>query len=291
MFGFVNIFKKNGMTSHDVVSRLRRITGVRRIGHAGTLDPMAEGVLPVAIGSASRLIEYLTDEKVYVVDLRLGAVSDTCDIEGEVVEKDPRKVSESEFFSAIRKFRGDIVQIPPLYSAVHYNGRRLYELARAGEVPEDIPARKVRVDRLDIIAFDGYCAKLEIACSKGTYIRSIVRDIGEVLGTGAVMTSLLRKQSGLFKLLGSVSLEDLQTKEDVRRNFANVFEVLPYKRYLLSESDIKGFSNGVAIKNISEYSEGEIVLAVYRAGVVGVLQKTGSRLDVVKVFPIEELNV
>lgn len=285
MFGFINVFKKREMTSHDVVSKLRKITGIKRIGHAGTLDPMAEGVLPVAIGSATRLIEYLTDEKAYIVNLKLGYISDTCDMEGTIVEKSPRIVSKEEFLTAIENFKGDIIQIPPAHSAVHYKGKRLYELARMGEIPDDIPKRKVRVDNINLMSFDGQNAKLEISCSKGTYIRSIVRDIGDTLETGAVMTGLLRTQSGLFFVENAVSLDGLRTKEDVQNNFTNPFEVLPYVRYILPSSNIESFMNGVAIKGISEYSEGETVLVEYQEKFIGVCRKSGNNLDIVKVFP------
>lgn len=291
MFGFINIYKQKGATSHDVVAALRRITGIKRIGHAGTLDPMAEGVLPVAIGNASRLIEYLTDEKVYVAEVELGIESDTCDTEGSITPKDSRKVEEAEFLTAINRFVGDITQIPPAHSAVHYKGKRLYELARNGVIPDDIPARNVHVDLIEVIEFDGHRAKLEISCSKGTYIRSIVRDIGDSLGTGAVMSGLLRKQSGLFKLDTAVSTEKLQTKADVERHFIDLFSVLPYARYTINEGNLKQFMNGVAIKNVSEYIEGETVLVESKDRLIGVARKNGLSLNAVKVFPIEELKV
>lgn len=288
MFGFINIFKPKGITSHDVVARLRKITGIRRIGHAGTLDPMAEGVLPVAVGNASRLIEYLTDEKVYTADLQLGIESDTCDIEGNITKKASRAVKKEEFLAAAEQFIGEITQIPPAHSAVHYKGKRLYELARNGEIPQDIPARIVRVDSIEVTEFDGHCAKLVISCSKGTYIRSIVRDLGNTLGTGAVMTGLLRNQSGRFKLDTAVSLNDLHSKEDVEKKFVNLFEVLPYARHEILKQDIKQFMNGVAIKNVSDYIEGETVLVVYGNKLAGICKKSGSNLKPVKVFQIEE---
>ena len=173
---------------------------------------------------------------------------------------------------------------------MHYNGQRLYELARKGIFPEDIPTRNVRIDSLTVLEFDGHCAKLDISCSKGTYIRSIVRDIGEQLGTGAVMTGLLRTQSGLFRVENAVLLDDLHSKEDVQKIFTDPFEVLPYKRYSLKESELAGFMNGVAIQNISEYSDGEIVLVEYKGKLAGVCRKNLSKLTVAKVFPLEELK-
>lgn len=288
MFGFINIFKQKGMTSHDVVSRLRKITGIKRIGHAGTLDPMAEGVLPVAIGNASRLIEYLTDEKAYIADLKFGIESDTCDIEGKITTKNEREVESGELLEVLEHFRGEITQIPPAHSAVHYNGKRLYELARQGIIPEDIPARTVYINKIELLEFDGHSAKIEISCSKGTYIRSIVSDIGNVLETGAVMTGLLRTQSGRFTLDTAVLLDSLHTKYDVEKNFTDSFSVLPYPVFSLKESDFKTFMNGVAINNVSEYIEGETVLVKYKDKLAGVTTKMGNKLCAEKVFPLEE---
>lgn len=291
MFGFINIYKEKGMTSHDVVACLRRITGIRRIGHAGTLDPAAQGVLPVAIGNAARLIEYLTDEKAYIAKLHLGATSTTCDIEGEIVEKNPRIVTKEEFLDVLSNFRGEIEQIPPLYSAVHYKGKRLYEIARSGEIPEDIPSRIVRVDKIELRAFDGRDAEIEIECSKGTYIRSIIRDIGEKLNTGAYMSELLRTQSGLFFSENAVMLQNLKTKEDVEKNLSDIYKVLPYRKYSLSYEEIQRVSNGLAMNNILDYSEGETVLADADGRLAAVLRKSGTQLKVVKMFPNEDVEI
>ncbi|MCD7780608.1 MAG: tRNA pseudouridine(55) synthase TruB, partial [Candidatus Gastranaerophilales bacterium] len=143
MFGFLNINKPSGITSHKVISVLRKITGIKQIGHSGTLDPLACGVLPVAIGKASKLIDYLPSDKSYQAGLYLGMKSDTYDIEGNIEKTGFRKISKDEIINVLNHYRGTVKQIPPAYSAVHYNGKRLYELAREGKIPDDIPSRDI----------------------------------------------------------------------------------------------------------------------------------------------------
>ena len=188
MFGFLNVNKQSGITSHKVISILRKVTGIKQIGHAGTLDPLASGVLPVAIGKASKLIDYLEEDKSYQVGMYLGKVSDTYDTEGKVEETGSKKITVEEIEAILPKFRGETKQIPPAFSAVHYNGKRLYELARSGKIPDDIPSRDIVIYKNELISFDyeKQILKLDIDCSKGTYIRTIVNDIGQELGCGDV---------------------------------------------------------------------------------------------------------
>lgn len=169
---------------------------------------MATGVLPVAIGKASRLIEYLQENKGYIADVQFGKVSDTFDTEGAVKDYSNKKAAKEQIKEALNNFRGKIEQIPPAHSAVHYKGKRLYELARQGIIPDDIPKRTVFVTKLELVEFDeeSQSAKLEIHCSKGTYIRSIINDLGLTIGTGAVMSGLVRTKSGLFELENAISL-------------------------------------------------------------------------------------
>lgn len=168
MFGFLNIYKPKGITSHDVVGVLRKITKIRQIGHTGTLDPMAEGVLPVAISKASRLIEYLVEDKGYIAEVTFGKISDTYDIEGKIEDFSDKKVTSDEINEKLRSFSGEIEQIPPAFSAVHYKGKRLYELARNGEIPDDIPKRKVFIAKSELVDFDEsrQIGKIAIECSK-----------------------------------------------------------------------------------------------------------------------------
>lgn len=215
--GIINIYKPAGMTSHDVIFRLRRILGIKKLGHTGTLDPMATGVLPICIGKATRVAEYMDiDFKKYRCTLILGIVTDTQDITGEIMETcDTSDISEADVLEVFESFRGVIEQKPPMYSAVRINGRRLYEYARAGEEVEvrtrQIYIRELTVDAIDF-AHDSNIKKVTftVECSKGTYIRTICQDAGEKLGCGAAMESLERIGSGAFTLEDAVTMEELR---------------------------------------------------------------------------------
>ena len=210
MFGFLNVNKPSGMTSHKVISVLRKITGIKRIGHAGTLDPLASGVLPVAIGKAASLIDYLPSDKRYIAGLEFGKKSDTYDIEGNIEVVNAKPVTLQEIEKVLSLFRGEVRQIPPAFSAVHYNGKRLYELARAGKIPDNILSRLINIYQNDILEFDEQTQKLklDITCSKGTYIRTIVNDLGEALNTGAVMYELTRIEAGGMNIKNSISIDE-----------------------------------------------------------------------------------
>ena len=184
MFGFINVNKPSGMTSHDVVSFLRRNLKIKKIGHTGTLDPMANGVLPIAVGDATRLIQYLADDKEYVATVKFGVSTDTYDKEGEIISTSDKVVELSELENALNQFRGEILQKPPIYSALKKNGKKLYEYAREG-MEVEIKARKVTIEKLDLLSLENNIAQLRVKCSKGTYIRSIAHDLGEVLSCGA----------------------------------------------------------------------------------------------------------
>ena len=173
MNGIIVIDKENGYTSFDVVAKMRRICGEKKIGHTGTLDPFAEGVLPVCIGKATRLIEYLADDKAYIATVQFGKVTDTYDIEGKVVSSSDKKVTKGDVIKSLKNFEGEIEQIPPIYSAIKVNGKKLYEYARAGEQVE-IKPRKVIIEDIHIVSFDeaSQSAEIYIKCSKGTYIRT-----------------------------------------------------------------------------------------------------------------------
>lgn len=211
MNGFLNINKPAGLTSHDVVARVRRLAGRGvKVGHAGTLDPAATGVLPVALGHATRLIEHLADaRKGYLGHLRLGVVTATDDAEGEVLAETPvPALTDAQVEAAVAPLRGEILQVPPMYSALHHQGRRLYELARAGQTVELAP-RPVVVHSLTW-AWDGPdTLRLEVVCGKGTYIRSLARDIGAALGCGAHLAALRRTFVGPFGLDTAVALDAL----------------------------------------------------------------------------------
>ncbi len=211
MDGFIVVNKPQGPTSHDVCQRLRYILGERKIGHTGTLDPMAEGALLMMVGRAARLSEYLVlDDKEYTAGIRFGLKTDTQDIWGEVLEETEPDISLHKLKEAIAFFTGKIQQTPPVYSAKRYQGKHLYEYARKG-VEIDIPSREVEIYALELI--EHYLpeqATLHIKCSKGTYIRTLCNDIGEKLGCGAVMDSLVRTQIGQFSLSDSYTIQQIE---------------------------------------------------------------------------------
>lgn len=215
--GILNLYKEQNMTSHDVVSRLRRILGMKRIGHTGTLDPMATGVLPICLGSATRIMEYLDlDFKAYRCEMMLGLVTDTQDIWGQVLARySTESLTEDRIRAAFLPFHGVIAQKPPMYSAVHVGGRRLYEYARAGEQVE-VKARQVMIRKLKVEAVDLMTNRVvfTVECSKGTYIRTICQDVGAALGCGAAMTGLTRLFSGPFVLKDTVTLCQLQAAKE-----------------------------------------------------------------------------
>jgi tRNA pseudouridine55 synthase len=210
--GFLNIDKPAGITSHDVVARIRRLARQKRVGHAGTLDPAATGVLVVGLGSATRLIEYVQEQtrKRYLAEIRLGVTTSTDDAEGEVVTQHVvPTLDDATIGAALQAFHGTILQVPPAYSALHHNGQRLYDLARAG-VQIDIPARPVTVDAIRLLAWASPSITLEITCGKGTYIRSIARDLGAALGCGGHLASLRRTMVGTFLIEHAVTLAGLE---------------------------------------------------------------------------------
>lgn len=224
--GVINYYKDKGCTSHDAVNFIRRVCGgiSRRreqkikVGHAGTLDPLASGVLPIMIGSATKLSQLLTDHtKTYKAGLLLGISTDTHDTEGKVLNSCDIVPSADEVKAACESFKGEIMQIPPMYSAIKVGGKKLYELARNG-VELELDARKIEIFSLEIQSTEDIRRYiLTVECSKGTYIRSLCRDIGEVLGCGAVMSSLERVRCGNFYIESSVRRNEIETAEDVER--------------------------------------------------------------------------
>ncbi len=212
MNGIVIVDKPEGMTSHDVVARMRRIFGTRRVGHSGTLDPMATGVLPVFVGRATRACEFaLCDEKAYTARFRLGVTTDTQDITGQVLRERPVTVSPDEVIAACGRFRGEIMQTPPMYSALKVDGVPLYKLAREGKSIERA-TRKITIHAIEARHLDGCEYEISVSCSKGTYIRTLVYDIGEALGCGAAMTALRRTKSGIFTIDRARTIEEIETE-------------------------------------------------------------------------------
>lgn len=210
MDGIIVIRKEKGYTSHDVVARLRGILHMKKIGHTGTLDPEAEGVLPVALGKATRLVDMITEkEKTYEAVMRLGVVTDTQDMTGTVLRQEEVTVTPEETEEALVSFVGDQMQIPPMYSALKVNGKKLYELAREGKTVER-KARPVHFFEIRLLEMELPLVRFRVTCSKGTYIRTLCHDIGEKLGCGAAMESLLRTQVGRFELKDSLTLSQVE---------------------------------------------------------------------------------
>lgn len=208
--GFLNINKPLHMTSHDVVAKIRRGLKFKKVGHAGTLDPLASGVLVISVGNATRFSEYVMNStKRYRAQVHLGITTETYDAEGAILqERDASHIQRKDVESQLGVFLGDIKQIPPMYSAIKQGGRKLYDMARAGETVER-EARAVRIDSLDIIEWSPPEFTLDVVCSAGTYIRSLAYDLGEALGIGAHLSGLSRLASGMFRLDGAVELGTL----------------------------------------------------------------------------------
>lgn len=210
--GVINIYKVKGFTSHDVVAKLRGIVKQKKIGHTGTLDPDATGVLPVCLGSATKLCDMLTDkEKEYIAKVQLGVTTDTQDMTGNVISEKKAEVTELQVTEAIQSFVGKYEQIPPMYSALKVNGKKLYELARQGKEVER-KARPVTIHYIEILDMSLPQITIKVGCSKGTYIRTLCHDLGEKLGCGAAMASLERTKSGRFALDTAMTLAELEEK-------------------------------------------------------------------------------
>ena len=207
--GIINVYKEKGFTSFDVVAKLRGILRTKKIGHTGTLDPDAEGVLPVCIGRATKVCDILTDkDKVYEAVMLLGVETDTQDTSGEVLKELPVEVSEEDVKEAILSFVGEYAQVPPMYSALKVNGKKLYELAREGKTVER-KARNVQIFSIEILEIDLPRVRMSVHCSKGTYIRTLCHDVGQKLGCGGCMDKLLRTKVGVFELADTLKLAEI----------------------------------------------------------------------------------
>ena len=245
MNGIVIVDKPQDWTSQDVTARLRRVFQTRRIGHGGTLDPMATGVLPVFVGRGTRGVEFFEHaEKAYETILQLGIATDTEDITGEVLEKRDVHISETEFLEILSQFRGKIMQVPPMYSALKVNGQKLCDLARKGKTVER-QAREIEIFELTCLEFNGDTARLRVQCSKGTYIRTLCKDIGEALGCGGCMAQLRRVRAGEYTIEEAVPLQvllDAENPEEYLRPVDSMFR--NYPAVTLSDKQEKRCRNG-----------------------------------------------
>jgi len=289
MNGIIIINKEAGWTSHDVVARLRRLLHEKRIGHAGTLDPMATGVLPVCVGKATRLVEYIGDNtKTYIADICFGIETDSYDKEGNILsEADCTNLTEEEICNALLKQKGDILQVPPMVSAIKINGQPLYKLAREGKTVERKP-RAVTIYSIDVL---GFCAGIHphiicsVKCSKGTYIRSIAHDVGALLGCGAHLHSLERAAVGKFTSEEAYTLaqiENMLTAEDNSFILKPETALTDMPRYIVNDRQLHYVLHGNSCKVESENCD---VCAVYDdIGLIGIGEIKNSVLNMNKVL-------
>ena len=245
MNGIVIVDKPQNWTSQDVTAKLRGVFKTRRIGHGGTLDPMATGVLPVFVGRGTRGVEFFEHaEKTYEAIIRLGMTTDTEDVTGTVLEEKPVFVTEEAFVNCLEQFRGEIQQIPPMYSAIKINGQKLCDLARKGREVERQP-RTITIHRLQCLGFSGNTAKLLVHCSKGTYIRTLCKDIGEALGCGGCMQALRRVSAGSYTIDEAIPLAQLLETENPEQYLRNVDTMFSaYDRVTLTPNQEKRCRNG-----------------------------------------------
>ncbi|WP_160675585.1 tRNA pseudouridine(55) synthase TruB [Clostridium sp. C8-1-8] len=256
MNGIININKSTGMTSFDVVRKVRFLTKEKKVGHTGTLDPEASGVLPVCMGKATKIIDYIMEnQKSYRVTFKLGVITDTYDLEGTIIKTSPTDhIKEEEVAEVISKFVGEIEQVPPMYSALKVNGKRLYELARQGKEIER-QARKIFIYDIANIEIKLPFVSMDVTCSKGTYIRSLCFDIGEQLKVGAVMTALCRTANGAFTLENGVTLEELE-KSNISDYIISIEEALKfYDSITVNDKFAKLLINGVRVSDNSMVKE------------------------------------
>lgn len=247
----INILKPTGMTSHDVVSRVRRILNIKKVGHTGTLDPDASGVLPICIGKATKVSELiLNKDKSYICELTLGITTDTYDSSGEIIKiVDEFSVTSDDIEKAFESQRGEIDQLPPIYSALKVNGKRMCDLVRSGRADEiEVKSRRVNIKDLKILSIHGNKIMFYVECSKGTYVRSICYDIGEILGCGGHMSFLLRTSSGRFNLQNAITLEELEElhqNNNLENHLYDIDYVLHnFERVNLNPSAQKYYCNG-----------------------------------------------
>ena len=231
MIGFLNAIKPSGITSHDLVYKIRKLSGIKQVGHGGTLDPLAQGVMVVGLGKACRLLQYLPDDKCYRAEILLGRRTDTDDTEGSILEEKEldASITEELIKQKLAGFVGKLIQIPPVYSAIKQGGRKLYEMARKGEAPRELPGRSVEIYKLEVLSIELPVIVARIECSKGTYIRSIARDLGMQLGTGGCLQGLVREQSGNFKIEKAHTIEeltDLSAKQSLSNCLVSPVEAL-----------------------------------------------------------------
>lgn len=249
MDGVINVLKPKGITSFDVVRDIRKIAKIKKVGHTGTLDPLASGVLPICIGKATKIVDYIMEgTKTYRVEMKLGTTTETYDREGTVLEEKQVNAKPIDVENIIKKYIGDIDQIPPMYSALKVNGQKLYDLARKG-IEVERKARKIHIYDICILSIDLPYVIFDVKCSKGTYIRSLCFDIGKDLGCGAVMWNLQRLEASPFNIKEAIKLEDLN-EENIKQFITPIDKALKnYEKLYLDKKFEKLVLNGVILKD------------------------------------------
>ena len=262
---FLNIYKPKGITSFDVISKLRKRLNIRQIGHAGTLDPLAEGVMQVGVASATKLLDYLPSDKIYVASFKLGYITKTFDSEAEEEFIKEPNITEDELISVTNSFIGKSLQYPPKYSAIKQNGKKLCDLARKN-IDIEIKPREVEITSIKLTDFNGFNEGIiEVECKKGTYIRSLINDIGLKIGCGAYLTKLIRTKAGNFDIKNSNKLDDLNL------NKINPLEALDMNRVELTETEYNDIMLGKFIKNKTNLNHCKILL-VYNKKLVSIAE-------------------
>ncbi len=280
---FLNVYKEKGMTSFDVIHKLRKVLNIKKIGHSGTLDPLAQGILQVAVGNASRLLEYLDDDKEYIAQIKFGYTSTTEDEEGEKTFMKEPDFSKDELLQAINLFKGKILQIPPKYSAIKINGKKLCDLSRQNKEIPEIKPREVEIYKIKLLNFNTPdSAEIMVSCSKGTYIRSLIRDIGEKLGCGAYMSDLTRIKAGNFTLKDSIKLSP-----DIENFALNPIDVLNLNKIEINEQQYRKVINGNSLEcNIDKPNDKKYML-IFNNRLVSIANLSDNILKMEKVFKSE----
>ena len=280
---FLNVYKEKGITSFDVIQKLRKILNIKKIGHSGTLDPLAQGVLQIAVGDATRLLEYLDNDKEYIAEIKFGYNSTTDDDEGEKEFIKKPDFTEKELQYTLNEFNGKISQIPPKYSAIKIDGQKLCDLARKNKQIPEIKPRDVEIYSIKLINFQAPdCAKIKVNCSKGTYIRSLARDIGEKLNCGAYLTNLTRTKAGNFHI------ENSQKLSAEIKNFAlNPIDVLNLNKIKITEEQYKKVINGNPLKYIENKINSKKYMLIFNNTLVSIANLSDNILKMEKVFKTE----
>ncbi len=283
--GVLNIDKPTGLTSHDVVNQIRRLIGIRKVGHTGTLDPLATGVMVICVGRATRLAEYVVGQpKTYITEIRLGQETDTYDMEGAIVAQNPVAVTEAELESALKQFQGEIKQIPPMYSAIKVEGQPLYRRARKGEVINRA-ARIVYIERLELLYWQSPLLRLHIECSSGTYIRSIAHDLGQLLGCGGSLSTLRRTAVGRFEVNDAVPLTLLNQKNWQSHLLASDVAASHLKKVVLETDAAMALYHGQKIPAMPGQTVGHLFRAFDTKGqFIGILTVDDDKWRPKKIF-------